>query len=125
LHNAIDRQHAPRCFPGTRALLRSGVRKWIACKAPNAQPHSELGSLRVLFLEGEAGSGKTTFTQTLADEWESQRLLLAALFLSDRGSQSWSIQNLVATLAYQIALAIPSTRALISAAVENDPSIFH
>ena len=81
-------------------------------------------SERVLWLYGSVGVGKSAIAQTIAEMCDELGLLVAAFFFS-RASQSRNNEkHLIASIAYQLALAIPPTRSYIESAVQNDPAIF-
>ena len=78
----------------------------------------------MLWLFGPAGAGKSAIAKRIAEIATEKGQLIATFFFS-RTSPTRSIKDrLVATLAYQLALSIPSTRAYIEGAIEQDPAIF-
>ncbi|CAA7263680.1 unnamed protein product [Cyclocybe aegerita] len=77
----------------------------------------------LLWLYGAAGAGKSAICRTIAERCYGEGLLVATFF-SRTSLEHNSVEGLLATLAYQLALSIPSTRDHVQKAVENDPSIF-
>nr|WP_236584376.1 NACHT domain-containing protein [Streptomyces sp. MBT53] len=55
-----------RTAPGSRPLLRTGLRNWEESESTGMRVESALGGTSRVLLRGEAGSGKTTLMQWLA-----------------------------------------------------------
>ena len=78
----------------------------------------------IMWLYGAAGAGKSAIAHTLAELCEKYGLPLASFFFW-KGAEERNNANLfVATIAHQVALAIPASRDLIMGAVEYNPFIF-
>ena len=78
----------------------------------------------MLWLFGPAGAGKSAIAKRIAEISAEKGLLIATFFFSRTSPNRSSKDRLVATLAYQLALSIPNTRAHIEDAIEQDPAIF-
>ena len=78
----------------------------------------------MLWLFGPAGAGKSAIAKKIAEIAAEKGLLIATFFFSRTSPTRSSKDRLVATLAYQLALSIPNTRAHIEDAIEQDPAIF-
>ena len=78
----------------------------------------------MLWLFGPAGAGKSAIAKRIAEIAAEKGQLIATFFFSRTCPARSNKDRLVATLAYQMALAIPSTRAHIESAIEQDPAIF-
>ena len=78
----------------------------------------------IMWLYGPAGARKSAITQTLAEQCAKEGLLLASFFFSRMFSSRSTTRSLIATIAYQVALAIPATKALIERAIDTNPMIF-
>jgi len=116
MHDSGKVLNRPKCHEHTRVEVLQRLMDYI------------LGLLDpetvMIWLHGDAGAGKSTIAQTLAELCSRQRLLLAAFFFSRTDADRSTHTGFVATIAYQLAIAIPELRQLITAAVELDPSIF-
>jgi len=76
-----------------------------------------------MWLYGAAGAGKTAIAQTIAELCEEHNLLLASFFFFRADSLRSNSKQLVATIAYQIAVVIPGVRPFMEAAIDNDPHL--
>ncbi|KAF7334870.1 putative nwd2 protein [Mycena sanguinolenta] len=77
----------------------------------------------ILWLYGPAGAGKSAIMQTLASQLRDAGRLGGAFFFKCGHATRGNAKTLFATIAYQLALAVPWLRTSISRIVENDPSI--
>ncbi|KAJ3509981.1 hypothetical protein NLJ89_g4933 [Agrocybe chaxingu] len=78
----------------------------------------------ILWLYGPAGAGKTAILQTIAEMCTEAGFALASFFFFRTDARRNDGSYLVATLAYQLALAMQPFRKLVNAAVEYHPYIF-
>ncbi|TFK25096.1 hypothetical protein FA15DRAFT_703954 [Coprinopsis marcescibilis] len=117
LHNAIQRSNAPRCMEGTRAQLQKDFMSWLYGTHHSAQWTDRLWML------GAAGSGKSSIAQSIAETCAKKKILAATLFFSFRSQKANNYTRFIPTIAYQIALAIPSTREFIAAVILKDVAI--
>ncbi|KAF8159159.1 hypothetical protein B0H34DRAFT_796458 [Crassisporium funariophilum] len=113
-HDSRERFDPPKCHPGTREAVLKTIMAWITDEQQEAF---------ILWLFGPAGAGKSAVAQTIAEMCQEAGLLLASFFFSRTIPTRNNDKRLIATIAYQIALAIPTTRPLIEAAIERDPVI--
>ncbi|TEB14979.1 hypothetical protein FA13DRAFT_1721372 [Coprinellus micaceus] len=98
IHNSDERCDAPTCFPETRVAVQEDILSWITQGDQDEQP------MKMLWLSGPAGSGKTAIAGSVAD----------------------SKQFLVATLAYQLFKheTLEAAAPHVSKAIQRDPTIF-
>jgi len=114
-HNSSERFDPPRCHPNTRTAVIDKIINWILGLA-----EEECESV-IMWLHGAAGAGKSAIAQTIAERCHALNLLLASFFFSRSDPSRSHAKYLIATIAYQVATNLPSTRALITAAMEKDP----
>jgi hypothetical protein len=114
-HNS-DCFNPPKCHPKTRLAVLSEIMKWVKWEG-------DLNSF-IMWVYGPAGAGKSAIAQTIAEMCEDEMILLASFFFSRNDSSRSNTNPLIATLAYQITLNIPSVRDAIFGAVERDQLIF-
>ena len=97
-YNSREResQHASTCQEGTREAVVSKILAWV-----------ESDDRPICWLEGPAGSGKSTVAHTIAERCDSQQRLAVSFFFSrgrqDRGDSA----KFFATFAYQLASFLP------------------
>lgn len=115
--DAANKERVPSCLPGTRVNVLSEIQQWIDGDSPK----------RLYWLNGMAGTGKSTIALTLArmyslGEWKSIRL--AGSFFFSRGSGDLSTAGrLAATIAMQLAEVSSEMRNLIEHAIEANPRL--
>ncbi|KAF8809786.1 hypothetical protein BYT27DRAFT_6517096 [Phlegmacium glaucopus] len=114
-HDSGERFDAPKCHPNTRKAVLAEIMKWIQIIE---------GSEDVLWLYGPAGAGKSAIVQTIAEMCAKLDLLVASFFFARLSQSRNNEKHLVASIAYQLALSIPTTRTYIEAAVQRDPAVF-
>src|SRR5882757_3662734 len=115
-HNSAELYDEPKCHPNTRVAVLNDIMKWVESKAEEDF---------MMWLFGPAGAGKSAIAKRIAELAAERGLLIGSFFFS-RTSPTRNIKDpLIATLAYQMAVAIPDTRTLIEDAIERDPAIFH
>ncbi|KAJ7700455.1 hypothetical protein B0H17DRAFT_977118, partial [Mycena rosella] len=78
---------------------------------------------QVLWLHGPAGAGKSAIMWSLCERLQGAERLGAAFFFKRGHSTRGNARVLFSTIAYRLALRIPSLKGPISRAVENDPSL--
>ncbi|TFK28258.1 hypothetical protein FA15DRAFT_652917 [Coprinopsis marcescibilis] len=117
LHDAMQRRNAPRCLVGTRVQLQKDFMSWLYGTHVSADWSDRLWML------GAAGSGKSSIAQSIAETCAEEKILAATFFFSFRSQKTNNYARFIPTIAYQIALAIPSTREFIAAAIVKDVAI--
>ena len=107
--------HHETCLSGTRESILGNVMSWA--KSTQDQP--------VFWLNGLAGTGKSTIAQTFS-EWASNEDILGASFFCSRDySERKMLKNIFPTLAYQLAWRYPRFRNHIVQILKRDPSVAH
>ncbi|KAJ6457008.1 hypothetical protein C8R47DRAFT_1328625 [Mycena vitilis] len=113
-YDSIERYPPPRCHPQTRKMVFEIILSWT---------NNALHGPRVLWVHGEAGSGKSAICQTVA-EYCAESGQLGATFFFSHGKGDLSDGRLFfPTLAYKLAGKLPGLRAPLSRAIEFNPSI--
>ena len=115
-HNSGERFKPSTCSMNVRNAIINYTMDWVdddMAKGP-----------AMMWLYGPGGAGKSSICQTIAQICHGRGLLAASFFFSKGVPGRNNEKHLMATLAYQISLSIPETRALIAHAVESDPHIF-
>jgi len=84
----------------------------------------DLESKCIFWLNGMAGSGKSTIARTIARELAEKKRLAVSFFFT-RGNKDISHSHMFfTTIATQLANSLPVLRASISDAIDNNPDIF-
>ncbi|KAF8966225.1 hypothetical protein BDZ97DRAFT_1658024, partial [Flammula alnicola] len=85
-----------KCHPNTRLAVLKKIMEWIQ--------NSEDRDAWIMWLHGAAGAGKSAIAQSIAELCIKSKLSIASFFFFRTDSTRNSIQPLIATLAYQLAL---------------------
>ncbi|KAH0539082.1 hypothetical protein FGG08_004380 [Glutinoglossum americanum] len=114
--NSYARQHEPSCLRDTRVDLLRQLREWS----------SDLQGKCVFWLNGMAGTGKSTIARTVAREASKQNLLGASFFFSRGGGDRAHARMFFSTLALQLAKMSPILKHYICEAIaENGDIVQH
>jgi len=78
----------------------------------------------VMWVNGDAGIGKSAIAQTLADRLAEEGRLLASYFFSRTDPSRNNTSRLIASIAYNTALHIPQIKKHVVQTVDSNPLIF-
>jgi hypothetical protein len=107
--------HHEKCLPGTRESVLRDILLWA--KNPRGQ--------NVFWLNGLAGTGKSTIAQSFSEMVVSDGLLGASFFCSRDYLDRRELKNIFPTLAYQLACRYPLFRSRIVRVIKEDPTLAH
>ncbi|KAF9762896.1 hypothetical protein IL306_003289 [Fusarium sp. DS 682] len=111
--NSYAEEHGATCLPETRVQLLQEIDQWIT------NPKSKT----IFWLNGMAGTGKSTISRTVS-RTEFTKGRLGATFFFKRGeTDRGNMSKLVPTLAHQLAMYVPGISNSIREAVDADASI--
>ena len=111
--NSTTKQHLPTCLPDTRVELLQEIYSW-------AGGHDE----RCIFwLNGLAGTGKSTISRTVARKWYKEGCLGASFFFSRGGGDVGHAGKLVTSIAVQLASSVPIIYRFICDAITQHSDI--
>ncbi|CAE6403283.1 unnamed protein product [Rhizoctonia solani] len=99
------------CVPDTRKDVLAQLHSW-------AYAH---GAENLFWLNGMAGTGKTTIAYTLCAELDSDRKLAASFFCSRLVPECRDVNLIIPSIAYQLARASKPFHYALSRALEKDP----
>ncbi|OAL56447.1 WD40 repeat-like protein [Pyrenochaeta sp. DS3sAY3a] len=111
--NAYAKQHEPICQPGTRVDLLQEIYNWV----DGNDKH------KIFWLNGLAGTGKSTIARTIAHTFFEQRRLAASFFFARGGGDVSNAKRFVTSIALQLAQHIPSLLQHIYAIVTEHSDI--
>ncbi|PWI63965.1 hypothetical protein PCL_01915, partial [Purpureocillium lilacinum] len=106
-------EDGPRCLPNTRLGLLQDISTWAN------DPSSEA----IFWLNGMAGTGKSTVSRTLAQSFASQNQLGASFFFKRGEADRGSMSKFISTIAADLARRQPATARHIKNAINSDPTI--
>jgi hypothetical protein len=110
--DSYDNQH-DECLPGTRTELLSKVEEWAE------SPHGK----SIFWLNGMAGTGKSTIARTAARSFEGKGQLGATFFFKRGEADRGNVKYLISTITRQL---VTKNRHLVPDvldAINNDPNI--
>ncbi|KAL4264313.1 NACHT domain-containing protein [Pleurotus pulmonarius] len=113
LYDSADRNFAPRCLENTRVSVLERITKWMA--DPTA-PH-------LFWLNGMAGTGKSTVAQTIAGFCSERKWLAATFFFSRDRVVQHSAELFFPTLAHQLALFEPRLIPFLEASMKTNSAL--
>ena len=111
--NSQQRQYEPVCLKDTRVDVLQEIRNW-------AQSDD---TRRVFWLNGLAGTGKSTIARTIAREYYEKDSLGASFFFTRGGGDLARAEKFFPTVAMQLTTQIPSLLKHISASLSKHPEI--
>ena len=107
--------HHDKCLPGTRQSVLQDIMHW----ATNHQDQN------VFWLNGLAGTGKSTIAQSFSEAVANMGLLGASFFCSRDYLDRRELKNIFPTLAHQLACRYPHFRNHIVSVIKKDPILAH
>ena len=113
--NSLDNQYGPTCLPDTRVELLQEIARWAEGSSDEC----------IFWLNGIAGTGKSTVARTVARIWYDRGHLGGSFFFSRGGGEVSNADMLFTTLASQLASQIPSAKRYICEAILEHKSIAH
>ncbi|KAJ6003139.1 purine and uridine phosphorylase [Penicillium sp. IBT 35674x] len=111
-YDSYENQHED-CLPGTRVELLRQLEEWTT--SPDGKC--------IFWLNGKAGTGKSTISRTVASLLRGKGLLGASFFFKRGEEDRASGKKLFPTLVAQLANNIPQLRPFIQEALKGDPRI--
>ena len=113
----VEFRHGDRrgCLKGTRKAVLDGIESWS--KDFNMSP--------VYWLNGLAGTGKSTIAQTIAERVFADGRLGASFFCSRDFEDRRDLRYIFPTLAYQLARTYPKFRSILVPLLQSNPDIAH
>jgi hypothetical protein len=111
--NSHANQYAPICLPDTRVELLQEIYDWAGGQDERC----------IFWLNGLAGTGKSTIARTVARRYFEQKRLGASFFFSRGGGDVGHAGKFVSSIAVQLARSIPALRWYICSAISERSDI--
>ncbi|CAE7228688.1 unnamed protein product [Rhizoctonia solani] len=99
------------CTAKTREAIHQNLQNW------STNPESE----KIYWMNGMAGTGKTTIAYSFCEWLNANNLLGGSFFCSRISATCRSLTQVVPTIAYQLALFSPAFRSKLCAVLNEDP----
>ena len=115
MHDSKERHDAPKCHENTRKAIIKDITSWIRDDSKDSL---------ILWISAPAGSGKSAILQTIAERFHASGGLAASFFFSRAAAQRRTETYLIATIASQLAMSIPSTKPFIEQAMLDNLAVF-
>ncbi|KAF2175652.1 hypothetical protein K469DRAFT_609959 [Zopfia rhizophila CBS 207.26] len=106
-------EHNSTCLPNTRTELLHHIQGWVNDK--NGKP--------IFWLNGAAGTGKSTIARTIARTFTDQRQLGASFFFKRGEGERGNATRFFTTITTQLAVHVSEIGPGIKKAVDADPAI--
>ncbi|KAF5326888.1 hypothetical protein D9619_004416 [Psilocybe cf. subviscida] len=118
LLDAAERFDAPQCDEDTRISMLLGMKHFV-------QTRNDGSSASIYWLHGPAGVGKSALAQSLGLSLQSEGDHAASFFFSRTAPGRNNGDQLIVTLACQLAINIPAIQPFLAKAVKDYPTIFN
>lgn len=106
-------QHYDECLPGTRVELRRQIAEWAI------SPQGKC----IFWLNGMAGTGKSTVSRTMAKSFKQAKILGASFFFKSGEADRGNALKLFPTITKQLVASIPQLSPGVREALYHDPNI--
>ncbi|EGZ76219.1 hypothetical protein NEUTE2DRAFT_161157 [Neurospora tetrasperma FGSC 2509] len=109
----LNQEREAKCHPGTRVALLDEIGTW----ASNSESH------RIFWLQGMAGTGKSTISRTVARILADRKNLGASFFFKKGEVDRNSATRFFTTIASQLVRRLPALAQHMKEVIETDPEI--
>jgi hypothetical protein len=108
--DSVDEERMPKCLEKTRAELLFDIESWV----------QDPGGTQFFWLQGIAGTGKSTIARTVANSFHDHQILGASFFFKRGHAQRGNADLFFASIAIQLAQLIPGMDAAVAQALGNE-----
>ncbi|KAF8660622.1 hypothetical protein AX14_007365, partial [Amanita brunnescens Koide BX004] len=110
IYDSLAHFYPSLCHPGTRESVLSAIADWVDEPDPEKP---------ILWVNGFAGTGKSTIVQTIIKRYKDSRIAGTFFFLNSH-ADCGNANRLFTTLAWQLAKSIPETRSHIESVLGTE-----
>ncbi|QRV95125.1 Vegetative incompatibility protein HET-E-1 [Ceratobasidium sp. AG-Ba] len=103
------------CTHNTRVDVLRELQEWASGASPE----------RIYWLNGMAGTGKTTITYSFCEQLEKNEMLGASFFCSRQLPECRDVNRIVSTIAYQLSRASLPFLHIISPLLKDNPDVYN
>ncbi|KAJ6107986.1 NACHT and WD40 domain protein [Penicillium sp. IBT 18751x] len=111
--NSYIDQHEDECLPGTRTELLCQIAEWAV------SPQGKC----IFWLNGMAGTGKSTISRTTAKSFKEAKLLGASFFFKRGEGDRGNAMKFFSTITRQLVLSLPQLIPGVQKALNDDPDV--
>ncbi|KAE8389594.1 NACHT and WD40 domain protein [Aspergillus alliaceus] len=111
-YNSYANQHEDFCLQNTRTELLQQISKWAGSNGKF-----------IFWLNGMAGTGKSTIARTVAESFQNQGLLGASFFFKRGEADRGNAKYLISTVTRQLVTRYHRLATEVLNAIKNDPNI--
>ncbi|KAL4747572.1 hypothetical protein BDW72DRAFT_182591 [Aspergillus terricola var. indicus] len=111
--DAYIHQHENECFAGTRTKILDTISEWATSADGKC----------IFWLNGTAGTGKSTISRTVARAFQSKSILGASFFFKRGEDDRCNAMKFITTIARQLATNVPELAPKIGIVLANDSLI--
>ena len=112
--DSTDEERMPRCLKSTRVELLADIGKWVQDSA----------SAQFFWLQGVAGTGKSTVARTLASLFHDHQILGASFFFKRGHAERGSADLFFPTIAIQLAKKVPEMDGAIAQLLNDEIGVY-
>lgn len=112
--DSIDEERLPRCLENTRVQLQEDIERWIQ------DPHGPT----FFWLQGVAGTGKSTVARTVAQTLYDHSLLGASFFFKRSHAERGNADLFFASIAMQLARVVPDLGSEMARLLEPEVGLY-
>ncbi|PCD24446.1 hypothetical protein FGRA07_11106 [Fusarium graminearum] len=109
-YNSQAEEENSFCLRATRSELLQDIDDWF----------NDDKTETIFWLQGMAGTGKSTIARTVAKRWDEQNCLAASFFFKRGGGDRGNLSCFYTTIASQLATCNPSLASSIKLAIDQD-----
>ncbi|KAL8817830.1 MAG: hypothetical protein Q9191_008069 [Dirinaria sp. TL-2023a] len=112
-YNSYENQRHRSCLINTRVGLLQQITDWAICDS----------SQYIFWLQGRAGTGKSTIALTIAQALDKQGASLASFFFKRGAGDLARSRKVITTVVFQLAIRSPRFGSLVCDALREDPGL--